>query len=397
MTKLLFLFLMLSTACQSGAQSYDCQLKPPSYTIHFGTGNVRDLNSTSLSNYRRVSFSCPGDGYYSYAAATSDCFMGDWHTIMEDHTPGDIAGNMMLVNASYTPGPFLITSVFNLKSNTQYEIAAWLMNLCRISEKCPYPLLPNITMKLQVPSGKVIAQFNTGDLQRLNAPKWTHYGAVFTTPQSFSSLTLTLIDNNPGGCGNDFALDDITFRECVKKQTELTFSKVRKEKPVKPKPITQKTSTVRTKINAVPVTTEKQNTINVIPPPVIKQKLPDFPAPPSVLTQRSNPLIKQIETEAGEIRLDVYDNGIVDGDTVSIYHNNILIVSHRRISEKPITVTIPVNAEHPHHELVMVAENLGSIPPNTSLMIVTAGDKRYEVFISTDEQKNAKVVIDLKQ
>jgi hypothetical protein len=45
----------------------------------------------------------------------------------------------------------------------------------------------------------------------------------------------------------------------------------------------------------------------------------------------------------------------------------------------------------------MVAENLGSIPPNTSLMIVTAGTKRYEVYISSNEQRNAKVILDLKE
>jgi hypothetical protein len=45
----------------------------------------------------------------------------------------------------------------------------------------------------------------------------------------------------------------------------------------------------------------------------------------------------------------------------------------------------------------MVAENLGSIPPNTALMIVTAGAKRDEVFISSSKQKNAKVVLDLKE
>ena len=45
----------------------------------------------------------------------------------------------------------------------------------------------------------------------------------------------------------------------------------------------------------------------------------------------------------------------------------------------------------PEHELVMVAENLGRIPPNTSLMVVTAGDKRYEVRITSTEQKNAVV------
>jgi hypothetical protein len=45
----------------------------------------------------------------------------------------------------------------------------------------------------------------------------------------------------------------------------------------------------------------------------------------------------------------------------------------------------------------MVAENLGSIPPNTSLMVITTKYKRYEVFISSTEQKNARVLIDLQK
>jgi hypothetical protein len=102
--------------------------------------------------------------------------------------------------------------------------------------------------------------------------------------------------------------------------------------------------------------------------------------------------VKKIETEAGQVTLNLYDNGEIDGDTVSIYHNNKLVVSRTRLSQKPITFNIDVNAEEPHHEVVMVAENLGSIPPNTSVMIVTAGSKRYQVYISSTEQKNAKVV-----
>jgi hypothetical protein len=108
-------------------------------------------------------------------------------------------------------------------------------------------------------------------------------------------------------------------------------------------------------------------------------------------------LVKQIETEAGEIRIDLYDNGEIDGDTVSIYHNNVLLKANVRLTQTPTTMRIAVDADHPHHELIMVAENLGSIPPNTSLMIITAGTKRYQVFISSNEQKNAKVIFDLKQ
>ena len=112
---------------------------------------------------------------------------------------------------------------------------------------------------------------------------------------------------------------------------------------------------------------------------------------------RENELFKKIESEAGEIRINLYDNGEIDGDTVSIYHNNKLIRSHIRLSQEAIPITIAINPSEPHHELVMVAENLGSIPPNTSVMVINTPHNRYEVFISSNTQKNAKVVFDLKK
>jgi hypothetical protein len=130
---------------------------------------------------------------------------------------------------------------------------------------------------------------------------------------------------------------------------------------------------------------------------VLKQKPPVFPALPPALATRANPVVKRIETEAGDIQVDLYDNGEIDGDTVSIYHNNTLLVTRARLSQKPVSFRIAVDAAQPYHELVMVANNLGAIPPNTSLMIVRAGTKRYEVFISSTEQKNAKVVFELKE
>jgi hypothetical protein len=118
---------------------------------------------------------------------------------------------------------------------------------------------------------------------------------------------------------------------------------------------------------------------------------------PVPIAERANPLIKQIETEEAELVIELYDNGEIDGDTVTIYHNNQLLILHAGLSEKPVRLKIKVDKEHPHHELIMVADNLGSIPPNTSLMIITANTRRYEIFISSSEQKNAKIVIDLKE
>ena len=116
-----------------------------------------------------------------------------------------------------------------------------------------------------------------------------------------------------------------------------------------------------------------------------------------MLVKRENPVVKQLTTSGGEMIVDLYDNGQIDGDTVTIYHNNALVVSRAGLSEKPISFHITIDSKQPHHELVMVANNLGSIPPNTSVMIIRINGKRYDVFISSTEQKNAKVVIDLEQ
>ena len=311
----------------------------------------------------------------------------------------------MLVNASPDGGVFFNSDVSPLKSSTTYEFAVWMMNVCRISDKCPFPLLPNITIQLKTASGKIVAQFNTGDIPRNEAPHWTQYRAVFDMPAGETAVTITMQDNAPGGCGNDFALDDITFRECVKQTPVVTLAPqktpliktktIEKKQETKPQPVPPVLAKKQTQI--MPVTQPVKDT-PVHVDPVLKPKVViALPPPPAVLVSRANPLVKQIETEAGDIKIDLYDNGEIDGDTVTIYHNNTLLVAQQRLSQKPITFHLAIDAAHPHHELVMVANNLGSIPPNTSLMIVNANGKRYEVFISSTEQKNAKVVFDLKE
>jgi hypothetical protein len=430
------LFLLLIHHFQGKAQSADCTFKPPALTINFGTGNVRDVNAGGTAAYQPVTSSCPTDGHYTYTSYTSDCFRSDWITLAEDHTPGDVSGNMMLVNASYRNGYFLSTPVNGLKAGTLYEFGIWMTNVCKLTDKCPFPLLPDITIRLHTPEGKVVAQLETGELIRRLSPQWTQYKMMFTAPTGNTDLILTMIDNVPGGCGNDFALDDITFRECIKvpppavtkrktpvagktsspkavaKKQPATIKTSKKSDTTSVKPAAKKQAPVLKSVakkqapamkpagkQTVKTDTPVSNPIADLPnltAPVIKQKptvsLSLLPA----LAKRASTLFKQIETEAGDIKIDLYDNGEIDGDTVTIYHNNSLLVRKARLSQQPISFRIPIDAEHPHHELVMVAENLGSIPPNTSLMIVTAGTKRYEVYISSNEQRNAKVILDLK-
>lgn len=119
---------------------------------------------------------------------------------------------------------------------------------------------------------------------------------------------------------------------------------------------------------------------------------------PRVLLERENKLVKTLYCGDEEIRIDLYDNGTIDNDTISLYHNNKLAVSNGRLSYSPITYKTKCNATDNHHEFVIVAENLGDIPPNTALMVVTMGksQKRYEIFLTSTEQRNAKVVVEYR-
>lgn len=109
---------------------------------------------------------------------------------------------------------------------------------------------------------------------------------------------------------------------------------------------------------------------------------------PAILKSRKNELLKTLTVNHNTIELRIYDDGAIDNDTVSVYYDNKLLISRARLTDLPITIKITVEpSEHPH-QLVMVAENLGDIPPNTSLLVVVDGEKRYEERIISTEQKN---------
>lgn len=101
--------------------------------------------------------------------------------------------------------------------------------------------------------------------------------------------------------------------------------------------------------------------------------------------------IKEIKVDTGTIRLDFYDNAQVDGDIITVLLNNQPLASNQKLTAKPITLEIKVDLEHKEQEVTMVAENLGEIPPNTALLIITAGGKRYQLYLTSTEKKSAQV------
>lgn len=108
------------------------------------------------------------------------------------------------------------------------------------------------------------------------------------------------------------------------------------------------------------------------------------------LAPREKEVVKTITVNSAQIRIELYDNGEIDHDTVTVLINNKVLLYHQMLTDRPLTINF--NAfPSTEYELVMYANNLGTIPPNTALMMITAGDKKYEVFLSSSEQKSAAV------
>ena len=103
--------------------------------------------------------------------------------------------------------------------------------------------------------------------------------------------------------------------------------------------------------------------------------------------------IPEIAVDTGTIRLDFYDNATIDGDSITVKVNNNVVVSHQLLSAKPITAYVTVDLNNIFFEIEMIAENLGTIPPNTALLIVTAGTKKYQLFLTSTKTKSAMIRI----
>ena len=125
-----------------------------------------------------------------------------------------------------------------------------------------------------------------------------------------------------------------------------------------------------------------------------KEKEPIVQKPINQLEEVHKREIKTIETvlfSADSLRLVLYDNGYVDGDSVSIILNGKILMEHQRLSEQAITKTISSTADS--LKIIMYAENLGSIAPNTGLLIIYDGEIRHEIRFEGDLQNNAAILL----
>jgi hypothetical protein len=113
--------------------------------------------------------------------------------------------------------------------------------------------------------------------------------------------------------------------------------------------------------------------------------------------KRKQIVSKQIEVSSDSVRLSFYDNAEVDGDSISVFLNGKLVIAHQELTERAFNVYVQLDSSLEVNEVSMFAENLGKYPPNTALMVISDGDKRYETFLSSDFKGNATIRLKLRR
>lgn len=196
----------------------------PLVNIDFGAGesNQKPLGNlvpgaSSTLTYQQVSgvpaTPAPGEGQYTISNNIPQ--HNNWYSGKEDHTPGDISGNMMFINSSVSPGEFYKQTISGLCGETTYEFAAWVSNALN-----PYLLdgiEPDLLFQIEDKLGNLLGSYSTGGIPQNIEYGWKQYGFLFKTPSLIDQVVLKIINNRIGSNnfpGNDFAIDDITFRSC---------------------------------------------------------------------------------------------------------------------------------------------------------------------------------------
>lgn len=197
-------------------ESPDCFIDPSCGGIDFledfgtGTGRVCDLNGATTT-YVCNTVSQVEDGEYTISNTSTGLNTG-WHVGMEDHTPDDVDGRMLFINADdVTSGEFYRTTI-TLNQNTDYSFSAWITTVYDTDTGiCPNGGIPaNVKFRIEDTGGNTITETDTGDIPNGPDPNWQEYTIDFNTGAN-TDVQLVLINNGLGGCGNDLAIDDIAL------------------------------------------------------------------------------------------------------------------------------------------------------------------------------------------
>ena len=183
-----------------------------------------------------------------------------------------------------------------------------------------------------------------------------------------------IIENYTAGANDPELIDSVAM---IAGKSELIPEEPIESKPVQ-KPVIQ--------------TIQQRTTPDENIKPVITSSLPVKPLTiEEKFISRKKILTKDIPLGGDSIELRFYDNGEIDGDSISLFLNDQLIFTHLLLTGKAHIIKLSIGELKEKNELTMVAENLGTIPPNTSYMEALVDGQRYSTYLASNEGSSAMI------
>ncbi len=103
-------------------------------------------------------------------------------------------------------------------------------------------------------------------------------------------------------------------------------------------------------------------------------------------------VINTLEFMEDSVHIEVYDNGVVDGDEITLYVNRGILFRNKILTDKPLKFDLN-GKTFSTYDLQFHANNLGSMPPNTGLIIISSATERKEVTFASDFSKTSSLRI----
>jgi hypothetical protein len=106
-------------------------------------------------------------------------------------------------------------------------------------------------------------------------------------------------------------------------------------------------------------------------------------------SKRNQNVRLEVMAHSDSITLEVWDHNKVDGDTITIVLNKVVILDHYGLTadKKILRFKLPSG----ENALVLFAENLGRFPPNTAAMRVIDGTAVTSVVLNSDLTKSEAI------
>lgn len=218
----LLIIVLTVLATSAGSVNAQCSGEVVQFRETFGSGTSSAALAAGRTNYNYNGTTNLADGDYELSNSTQS--KPEWHNA-PDHT-GNTNGRMMVTNASYTPGEFYRDTVYGLSSTSTYTVYLYAMNVNTPGTCSPNPILPRL--QLIVESYNVDGTFTelssmvSADIPQSSTPTWVRISGTIYLPMSVTAVRYRVINNATGGCGNDVAIDDITFSQCAPSLLPLT-------------------------------------------------------------------------------------------------------------------------------------------------------------------------------